>query len=149
MRCCTPLLGRRRGGGGPLSKLVLLWRPLQDGARRGGQPLKTCPSWAASGGRCPACSGPPGAGPARGDTSTQGSTAAWTRHRYLLLMRPGFGVTERISNSVACPLFLRGSASGSHPPPPGGGGGAWQRQAPAPFLHWSSLLTRLIVSLGA
>ena len=42
--------------------------------------FRTCPSWAASGERCPACFGTRGAGPARGGKSTRGLTSAWTEH---------------------------------------------------------------------
>ncbi len=51
----------------------------------------------------------------------------------LTYVRPGFGLTERISNTVAYPLFLRGSASA--PPPPRGEGGrhGWGRPQPHSF----------------
>jgi hypothetical protein len=56
----------------------------------------------------------------------------------LTYVRHGLGVTGRMTNSVACPLFLRGSAGGPPPSPRLAGGGEWFRQAPAPFLLCSS-----------
>jgi hypothetical protein len=58
----------------------------------------------------------------------------------LTYVRPGYRVTKRISNIMAYPLFPRSRGSDRVPPPQGGGGGEerWLRQAPAPFLLWSS-----------
>jgi hypothetical protein len=63
----------------------------------------------------------------------------------LTYVRPGFRVTGRISDVVAYPLYPRSCGQTGPPPSPppprargGEGGRHWLRQAPAPFLLWSS-----------